>query len=152
MVLHEPRVAIKNFVADDVPGELKRLDDAIAAMRSDVDVMLERGEIADGGEHKDILETYRMFAHDRGWLQRMREAIRTGLTAEAGVERVQSDTRARMMRATDPYLRERLHDLDDLANRLMRQLMGVEHAPHGSIAGQRHPGRAHDGSGGPARL
>jgi phosphotransferase system enzyme I (PtsP) len=129
VVLHEPRVAIKNFVADDVPGELKRLDDAIAAMRSDVDVMLERGEIADGGEHKDILETYRMFAHDRGWMQRMREAIRTGLTAEAGVERVQSDTRARMMRATDPYLRERLHDLDDLANRLMRQIMGVEHAP-----------------------
>ncbi|MET0867036.1 MAG: putative PEP-binding protein, partial [Pseudorhodoplanes sp.] len=129
VVLHEPRVAIKNFVADDIPGEIKRLDDAIAAMRSDVDVMLERGEIADGGEHKDILETYRMFAHDRGWLQRMREAIRTGLTAEAGVERVQSDTRARMMRATDPYLRERLHDLDDLANRLMRQLMGVDHAP-----------------------
>src|SRR6188768_1648376 len=65
VVLHEPRVAIKNFVADDIPGELKRLDDAIAAMRSDVDVMLERGEIADGGEHKDVLETYRMFAHDR---------------------------------------------------------------------------------------
>ena len=128
-VLHEPRVVIKNFVADDIPGEIKRLDDAIAAMRSDVDVMLERGEIADGGEHRDILETYRMFAHDRGWLQRMREAIRTGLTAEAGVERVQSDTRARMLRATDPYLRERLHDLDDLANRLMRQLMGVDHAP-----------------------
>ncbi len=130
VVLHEPRVVIKNFVADDIAGELKRLDDAIAALRSDVDVMLERGEIADGGEHKDILETYRMFAHDRGWMQRMREAIRTGLTAEAAVERVQSDTRARMLRATDPYLRERLHDLDDLANRLMRQLMGVEHAPH----------------------
>ncbi len=130
VVLHEPRVVIKNFVADDVPGELKRLDDAISAMRSDVDVMLERGEIADSGEHKDVLETYRMFAHDRGWLQRMLEAIRTGLTAEAAVERVQSDTRARMLRATDPYLRERLHDLDDLANRLMRQLMGVDHAPH----------------------
>jgi len=130
VVLHEPRVVIQNFVADDIAGELKRLDDAIAAMRSDVDVMLERGEIADGGEHRDILETYRMFAHDRGWLSRMREAIRTGLTAEAGVERVQSDTRARMLRATDPYLRERLHDLDDLGNRLLRQLMGVEHAPH----------------------
>jgi phosphotransferase system enzyme I (PtsP) len=129
VVLHEPRVVVKNFVADDIPQEIKRLEDAIAAMRSDVDVMLERGEIADGGEHRDILETYRMFAHDRGWMQRMREAIRTGLTAEAAVERVQSDTRARMLRATDPYLRERLHDLDDLANRLMRQLMGVDHAP-----------------------
>ena len=54
----------------------------------------------------------------------------TGLTAEAAVERVQSDTRARMLRQTDPYLRERLHDLDDLANRLLRQLLGKDHAPH----------------------
>jgi phosphotransferase system enzyme I (PtsP) len=67
-----------------------------------------------------VLEAYRMFAHDRGWVRRMREADRTGLTAEAAVERVQSDTRARMLRQTDPYLRERLHDLDDLANRLLR--------------------------------
>ena len=69
------------------------------------------------------------FAHDQGWLHRLREAVSTGLTAEAGVERVQSDTRARMLRVTDPYLRERLHDLDDLGNRLMRQLMGQDHAP-----------------------
>src|SRR5205085_370876 len=72
---------------------------------------------------------YRMFAHDQGWLHRLREAVMTGLTAEAGVERVQSDTRARMLRVTDPYLRERLHDLEDLGNRLMRQLVGQDHAP-----------------------
>lgn len=129
VVLHEPRVVVKNFIADDVQKELKRLEDAIATLRTDVDMMLERGEISDGPESREVLEAYRMFAHDRGWLDRMREAVATGLTAEAGVERVQSDTRARMMRATDPYLRERLHDLDDLANRLMRQLMGVDHAP-----------------------
>src|SRR6201991_3738116 len=70
-----------------------------------------------------------MFAYQSGWLHRMHEAMMTGLTAEAAVERVQSDTRARMLRQTDPYLRERLHDLDDLANRLMRQLLGRDHAP-----------------------
>jgi phosphotransferase system enzyme I (PtsP) len=129
VVLHEPRVTITNVIADDMQRELERLDAAIATLRADVDVMLERGDVADGGEHRDVLEAYRMFAHDRGWLHRMREAVMTGLTAEAGVERVQSDTRARMLRQTDPYLRERLHDLDDLANRLMRQLMGVDHAP-----------------------
>src|SRR6185437_15148946 len=72
---------------------------------------------------------YRSFGYDQGWLHRMREAVMTGLTAEAGVERVQSDTRARMLRASDPYMRDRLHDLDDLANRLMRVLMGQDHAP-----------------------
>jgi phosphotransferase system enzyme I (PtsP) len=129
VVLHEPRVTVKDVIADDVPKELKRLDDAIAALRADLDIMLERGDMPDGGEHREVLDAYRMFAHDQGWLHRLREAVGTGLTAEAGVERVQSDTRARMLRVTDPYLRERLHDLDDLGNRLMRQLMGQDHAP-----------------------
>src|SRR6266403_2049795 len=129
VVLHEPRVVITNFIADDVPKELKRLASAVETMRSDLDVLLERGEVADGGEHRDVLEAYRMFAYDRGWVHRLEEAVASGLTAEAAVERVQSDTRARMLRATDPYLRERLHDLDELANRLMHQLLGKDYAP-----------------------
>jgi phosphotransferase system enzyme I (PtsP) len=129
VVLHEPRVVITNFIADDVQKELRRLEGAIETMRSDLDVLLERGEIADGGEHREVLEAYRMFAYDRGWVHRLEEAVATGLTAEAAVERVQSDTRARMLRATDPYLRERLHDLDELANRLMHQLLGKDYAP-----------------------
>src|SRR5213592_1631386 len=129
VVLHEPRVVITNFIADDVPKELKRLGAAVEMMRSDLDVLLERGEVVDGGDHRDVLEAYRMFAYDRGWVHRLEEAVATGLTAEAAVERVQSDTRARMLRATDPYLRERLHDLEDLGHRLMRQLVGQDHAP-----------------------
>ena len=129
VVLHEPRVVITNFIADDVPKELKRLDAAVETLRSDLDVLLERGEVADSGEHRDVLEAYRMFAYDRGWVHRLEEAVATGLTAEAAVERVQSDTRARMLRATDPYLRDRLHDLDELANRLMHQLLGKDYAP-----------------------
>src|SRR5438093_370964 len=129
VVLHEPRVVITNFIADDVPKEINRLEAAIETMRSDLDVLLERGEVADGGEHRDVLEAYRMFAYDRGWAHRLEEAVRTGLTAEAAVERVQSDTRARMLRATDPYLRERLHDLDELSNRLMHPLRGKDYTP-----------------------
>src|ERR1043166_2579593 len=115
VVLHEPRVVITNFIADDVPKEVKRLRAAVETMRSDLELLLERGEVADGGEHRDVLEAYRMFANDRGWAHRLDEAVRTGLTAEAAVERVQSDTRARMLRATDPYLRGRRHDPHALA-------------------------------------
>ena len=129
VVLHEPRVVVTKLIADDPKKELKRLDAALNTLRADLDVMLERGDVADSGEHREVLEAYRMFAHDRGWMHKMHEAVQTGLTAEAAVERVQSDNRARMMRQTDPYLRERLHDLDDLANRLMRQLVGRDHAP-----------------------
>jgi phosphotransferase system enzyme I (PtsP) len=129
VVLHEPRVVVKNFIADDAQKELKRLDQAVDTLRASIDVMLEEEGMSRAGEHRDVLEAYRMFAHDRGWLHKMREAVMTGLTAEAAVERVQSDTRARMQRQTDPYLRERLHDLDDLANRLQRELMGADQLP-----------------------
>jgi len=126
VVLHEPRVYVKNFIADDIQRELKRLDQAIDTLRASIDVMLEEEGMARAGEHRDVLEAYRMFAHDRGWLHKLREAVMTGLTAEAAAERVQSDTRARMMRQTDPYLRERLHDLEDLTNRLLRELLGYD--------------------------
>ena len=129
VVLHEPRVVITNFIADDVQKELRRLRAAVQTLRAELDLMLESGEVAEGGEHRDVLEAYRMFAHDRGWVHKLEEAVLTGLTAEAAVERVQSDTRARMLRQTDPYLRERLHDFDDLAHRLQRQLLGYDHAP-----------------------
>jgi phosphotransferase system enzyme I (PtsP) len=123
-VLHEPRVAITNLIAENPAAEVQRLEAAIAEMRASIDELIERGDVAHIGEHREVLETFRMFAHDQGWLRRMREVVLTGLTAEAAVERVQSDTRAKMLRQTDPYLRERLHDLDDLANRLLRTLVG----------------------------
>ena len=127
VVLHEPRIVIKNLIAEDPAREVQRLEEAVDALRGQIDDMLERGEIARAGEHREVLEAYRMFAHDRGWMAKMREIVGTGVTAEAAVQRVQSDTRARMQRVLDPYLRERLTDLEDLANRLLRQLTGDRH-------------------------
>jgi len=124
VVLHEPRVVVTALLADDVDAELARLTEAVGTLRLSIDDMLSRREVAFEGEHRAVLEAYRMFAHDAGWVRRLEEAVRNGLTAEAAVEKVQSDTRARMMHVTDPYLRERMSDFDDLANRLLRQLMG----------------------------
>lgn len=129
VVLHEPRVVVTNLIAEDAGVELERLERAINRLRISLDDLLNSGDFAQHGEHRDVLEAYRMFAHDRGWIRKIEEAINNGLTAEAAVEKVQSDTRARMLRQTDPYLRERLHDLDDLAHRLIRELMGRQHGP-----------------------
>jgi phosphotransferase system enzyme I (PtsP) len=129
VVLHDPRVVVTNFIAEDTEQESHRLEAALATMRVSIDDMLSHGDMGAGTEHRDILETYRMFANDRGWVDRLEEAIANGLTAEAAVERVQNDTRARMLRSTDPYIRDRLHDFDDLANRLLRVLTGDGTAP-----------------------
>lgn len=123
-VLHAPRVVVKNLLSDDPEHELERIDTAIKVVRDTIDRLVEEGDIAHHGEHRDVLETVRMFANDQGWMRRVREAVTTGLTAEAAVERVQSDVRARMLRQTDPYLRDRLHDLDELSERLLHALAG----------------------------
>lgn len=124
-VLHRPQLTIRQMVAEDPDVEIERFRKALEGMHTALDDLL-RVSSVEGGEHHDILETYRMFAEDRGWLSRIREAIRNGLTAEAAVQRVQNDTRARMSQMHDPYFRERLLDLDDLTNRLLQHLAGKE--------------------------
>ncbi len=126
VVLHEPRVRVERMIADNPVAELKRLEAAIAGLRESVDQMLSSSELDLTGEGREVIEAYRLFAYDQGWRQRMRDAVRTGLTAEAGVERVQDETRLRVQRLGDPILRERAHDFDDLARRLLRHLTGDE--------------------------
>ena len=122
-VLHQPQVVVEHVVGDDPERERERLATAVVALRRSVDRMIADQDERDGAP-RDVLEAYRMFAEDRGWLRRIDEAIGTGLTAEAAVLRVQEDTRARMGQVADPYLRERLLDLDDLAGRLLAHLSG----------------------------
>jgi phosphotransferase system enzyme I (PtsP) len=124
VVLHEPRVKVERMIADNPLDELRRLEAAIASLRQSVDEMLVSSELDLTGEGREVIEAYRLFAYDQGWRQRMRDAVRTGLTAEASVERVQDETRLRVQRLGDPILRERAHDFDDLARRLLRHLTG----------------------------
>nr|WP_233205256.1 phosphoenolpyruvate--protein phosphotransferase [Alkalicaulis satelles] len=121
-VKHEPHVRPARMVAEDAVAEEARLEDAISRLRRSVDQLLASGRAPMGTPSREVLEAYRMFANDRGWLDRLHEAVRAGLTAEAAVERVRNEHRARLMQARDPYFRERLHDLEDLANRLLRHL------------------------------
>ncbi|MDG4648543.1 phosphoenolpyruvate--protein phosphotransferase [Roseibacterium sp. SDUM158017] len=121
--LHEPRVVVTKPVAEDPATELERLRAAVDELRTNVDRMLTHVMPGDA-EQREVLEAYRMFARSRGWMRRMEEDISRGLSAEAAVEKEQSTARARMETVPDAYLRERLHDLDDLSNRLLRLLTG----------------------------
>lgn len=127
-ILHEPRYTVDKIVAEDPDVELKRLRAAFIAMRGKLDRILNHGPLAgsEGGEHEDVLEAFRMVAEDAGWLRRTEEAVLSGLTAEAAVLKVKNEMRARLGASADPYLRERVHDLEDLGNQLMRQLMGQD--------------------------
>ena len=124
VVLHESRVVVTTLKSEDPEAETKRLETALEELKATLDEMLEQGDLAVSGEHREVFEAYRMFVNDRGWLRRMKEAIVRGLTAEAAVERVKNDTRSRMLQQADPYWQERLKDLDELSDRLLRVLSG----------------------------
>ncbi len=124
VVFHQPRVKIEHTVAEDTEAERHRVYSAFDKMRAQIDQMTTQAEFGVGGEHEEVLETYKMFAYDEGWSRRINEAIDSGLTAEAAIERVQQHTRMRMRQIDDPLLAERMHDLEDLANRLLRIVSG----------------------------
>ncbi len=123
-VYHQPRVTIEHVMADDTEAERQRVLSAFDRMREQIDRMASQAEFGVGGEHEEVLETYKMFAYDEGWARRINEAIDSGLTAEAAIERVQQRTRMRMRQIDDPLLADRMHDLEDLANRLLRTVSG----------------------------
>ncbi len=124
IVFHQPRVHIEHTVAEDTEAERARVISAFTKMREQIDRMTGTAEFGLEGEHQEVLETYKMFAYDEGWSRRINEAIESGLTAEAAIERVQQRTRIRMRQIDDPLLQDRMHDLEDLANRLLRIVSG----------------------------
>ncbi len=121
--LHEPRVVVTNPISDDPDVELKRLREGVETLRKTVDTMLTGARTADA-DQIEVLEAYRMFANSSSWVKRMEADVESGLSAEAAVEKEQSMARARLSKAGDAYMRERLSDLDDLSNRLLRILTG----------------------------
>ncbi|GAA4034293.1 phosphoenolpyruvate--protein phosphotransferase [Sphingomonas rosea] len=123
-VFHQPRVVVEHTVSEDPEMERARVVSAFRKMREQIEQWTREAEFGTAGEHQEILETYKMFAYDEGWVRRINAAIDSGLTAEAAIERVQQRTRARMQEIDDPLLKERMHDLEDLSNRLMRIVSG----------------------------
>ncbi len=123
-VYHQPRITIEHTVAEDVEAERHRVYAAFDKMREQIERMASEAEFGVEGEHREILQMYKMFAYDEGWRRRINEAIDSGLTAEAAVERVQQRTRMRMRQIDDPLLADRMHDLEDMSNRLLRIVSG----------------------------
>ena len=141
-VYHQPRIVIEHTVAEDTEAERRRIYSAFTKMREQIDNMGREAEFGTEGEMKEVIETYKMFAYDEGWSRRINEAIDSGLTAEAAVERVQQRTRMRMRQIDDPLLADRMHDLEDLANRLLRIVSGQLGTARAGAAAGHDPDRA----------
>ena len=123
-VLHRPVIEIRQLVADDPSVEMKRLERGLQDLQTSIDNLIREAELDDAAEQREIMESYRMFAHDKGWIKQLSEAVHGGLTAEGAVKKVQEQLQAKLAGMSSQYLRERMQDLDDLSQRLLQHLTG----------------------------
>ncbi len=123
-IMHRKRIEVKISVADDPARELERLQGALDALQNSIDQLIHQAGLEEGDEQRDIMETYRMFVHDKGWIAQLVDAINTGLTAESAVAKAQGEMAARMGSVQSEYIRERVGDLEDVSNRLLEKLSG----------------------------
>ena len=135
ILVNGPAAAPRRLLAEDPARELARLDEAVVRMQQGIDELIAAGlpdaatTKPDAVASREILDAYKLVAADSGWLKRVADAVRGGLSAEAAVHRIAADLRDRMRRVTDPYLRERLADIEDMVGRLLAALDGGEAAP-----------------------
>ena len=122
-VIHRRRHAVTKIFTEDKEKELDRLTAAHQKMNADLDAKFNSTKLGIG-EHMDILDAYLMFARDKGWFKKIADNVMSGMTAEAAVERSYEDMWNRLSATTDVYLKERLHDLRDVADRLQSYLSG----------------------------
>ncbi|MBI1252579.1 MAG: phosphoenolpyruvate--protein phosphotransferase [Alphaproteobacteria bacterium] len=134
-VLHEPHAPLGRIVADDPAGEEARLRQALERIRSDIAELVNGDPAAISGVSREVLETFLMLASDASWENRIVSGVRAGLSADAAVERIRAEHRAKAAATRDPHMRARFHDLEDLDNRLLRALAGGEHSGRQAIAG-----------------
>ncbi|MDE1895796.1 MAG: phosphoenolpyruvate--protein phosphotransferase [Rhodospirillales bacterium] len=119
---------IAKLLTEDTEAELMRLDTAVEEANKTLDGLI-TANMPGGNASRDVLEAYRMVAQSSGWLAQVRTAIADGLTAETAVDKIARQLRERMRRVADPYLRERLADIEDMVGRLMVALGGMAPKP-----------------------
>lgn len=124
-VLHRPYVAVTRVVTENTALEEKRLADALDATRSQIDQLISEAELVGSDTYSDILETYRMFLYDQGWMRRITERIKSGFTAEASVKKVCEDLHARLSKVANPHIRQRIEDIEDISSRVLAHLSGT---------------------------
>lgn len=127
-VMHHKRIEVKITVAEDPAREIERLQHGLDGLHLNIERLIHQADLEENSEQREIMESYQMFARDKGWINQIVEAINGGLTAESAVHKAQEEMGARMRQVQSEYIRDRLHDLEDVSNRLLQELTGETHA------------------------
>src|SRR5262249_22621120 len=69
--IHRKRIEMKIALSEDPAREMQRLQAGLYELQDSIDTLIRQTGFEEGGEQRDIMETYRMFAHDKGWINQL---------------------------------------------------------------------------------
>lgn len=135
--LRTPRFHLAHHL---IEAELARLRAALEVSDAQLLSMKEKVEALQGDEHALILEAHRLMLQDPSFVDEIRRLIEVEhVNAEWAVRRSARKIRSSFEKIGDEYFRERRQDVDFVADRVVRNLMGEivdaepTQVPHGVI-------------------
>ena len=115
---------------EGVSVEVERLKIAIAQTRDELNILKEKIRVTNGGDHLFFIDTHLLILTDERLLSEAVAHIETELiNAESALRRTLSGYREFFSGIDDPYLRERIADVEMVVERILRNMAGKPHVP-----------------------
>jgi len=111
--------------SDDIDTEIKRLKNSFRHSINEMERLLQSfTHISD--EDKDILNIHQMMLKDEVFKQKIIELVeKKGFIAEYALKKVIAGYVKSFSDINDPYLKERIRDVEDVGRNLLRSLLGI---------------------------
>ncbi|HET7710966.1 MAG TPA: phosphoenolpyruvate-utilizing N-terminal domain-containing protein, partial [Thermoanaerobaculia bacterium] len=130
-VIVEKRVAAVYRVPireEDVPGEVTRFLESLEKTREELLELKQKVSRSMGEEFASIFEAHALIVSDPSFADKVIQKIESEqVNAEWALSEVQEEYQARFQSFEDEYLRERMADVKDVAERVLTNLSGIAH-------------------------
>ena len=126
-MLVQPDLSFSETSIDDPEAEIKRLDDAVEASKSELELIKQKATENLGEEEAQVFEAHLTILADPELLGQIKDKIKNDkVNAEAALKSV-TDMFIEMFEAMidNAYMQERAGDIRDVTKRIMSHLLGV---------------------------
>jgi phosphotransferase system enzyme I (PtsI) len=119
------RVPIRD---EEVESEINRFNEALDKTKAQLSDLKQKVSRSMGDEYAQIFEAHAMMVSDPSFSDRVIQKIEAEqVNAEWAMAEVQEELEARFLSFDDTYLRERVADVKDVADRVQKNLQGIAH-------------------------
>lgn len=126
--LEEEEIPFRKIRPDELPGEIARFESALISTRAELLEIQQRISDSIGAGDAGIFDAHLLVVEDQTLIDEVLRSLEKNLlNIETVFHRVAEKYCKTLQAIDDPYLRERVIDIEDVARRILRHLMGCDH-------------------------